>query len=176
MSRWGLTVVIPSTAHPLTNSALTLREARHDQATLTWTLPLKLPYKNQLTPSPGPHAWRRFKAIKETWAKAFYALPDRAPLRATGPRAIKVTRILGPRERPFDTANLIYGLASIIDHLVHAGYLVDDTERWLFLERPEQRKAGASDPPGPATIIRLRPLEALEAERIYGSTLPRKAP
>lgn len=121
---------------------------------VTIRIPLKLPFKNQLTPSPDRHAWIRFISLRQRWMKE---IPPAGKLRAFGPRSLRVVRIMGPRERRYDTANLIYVCAALFDLIKDAGYLVNDSEVWCELRKPVQRRAL----PGercPATLIELEDL------------------
>ena len=130
-------------------------------------IPLKLPYKNELTPAPGPRTFRVFMSVKGKWNKA---IPEAAPhQRALGPRRLTIVRLMTSRERPFETGNIYYAAAAIIDIVAKKGYLVDDTPDLLELEKPVQRLAvpgeiapetyiDLEDLPGPAVRTAELPL------------------
>jgi len=121
-------------------------------------IPLKLPYKNELTPAPGPRTFRVFMSVKGKWKAS---IPDALPeQRALGPRRLTIVRIMGPRERPFDTGNVYYAAAAIIDIVAKKGWLVDDTPRLLELEKPVQRRQAPGDMPAPCTYIDIEDVEA----------------
>jgi hypothetical protein len=125
---------------------------------------LKLPYKNELTPAPGRHAWLRFIKVKKDWARAVpKALPHQL---AKGPRSVLITRVMGPKERRFDTANVYFAAAAILDVIKSAGYLVNDSDVHCELLRPEQRRARPGEA-FPSVILELRDVE---------TTAPRAVP
>jgi len=116
---------------------------------------LKLPYKNQLTPSPGLHSFRRFISVKKEWERA---IPEAlAHQRAMGPRRVTIVRLMTPRERPFDTGNLYYSCAAILDIVVAKGYLIDDRPELTDLDKPVQRLA-VGDELAPSTWIEIEDL------------------
>jgi hypothetical protein len=118
-------------------------------------IPLKLPLKNELTPSPDKRAFFAFQAVKRKW---WHAIPEALPhQRATGARRLTIVRLMTTRERPFDTGNVYYSCAAIIDIVAKKGYLVDDTPDLLELEKPVQRRAEAHEL-APATYIELEDL------------------
>jgi hypothetical protein len=119
-------------------------------------VPLKIPYKNQLTPSPGLHSFRRFISVKKEWERAIPEALDHQ--RASGPRRIRIVRLMTARERPFDTGNLIYSAAAIIDIVVAKGYLVNDNPELTELATPVQRESAHGDLPAPATYIEIEEL------------------
>jgi hypothetical protein len=100
---------------------------------------LKLPYKNELTPAPGPHAWLRFVKVKRDWGRCIP--PVSVSQRARGPRSVRIERVMGPRERRFDTANVYFAAAAILDVLKQRGWLVNDSDVQCRLEQPLQRRA-----------------------------------
>lgn len=134
-------------------------------------IPLKLPYKNELTPSVTRGAFFRYMAVKREWKAA---IPDPEPRqRADGPRRLRIVRLMTTRERPFDTGNVYYAAAAIIDIVAKKGWLVDDTPDLLELEKPVQRLAVGSelapstwieieDLPGPAVRTKDLPIATVE--------------
>jgi hypothetical protein len=130
-------------------------------------IPLKLPYKNELTPSYDKGAFFRYQGLKREWKAA---IPEALPhQRALGARRLTIVRIMGPRERPFDTGNVYYACAAIIDIVAQKGYLVDDTPDLLELEKPVQRLA-VGDELAPATYIEIEDLPgaAVKTARLPG--------
>jgi hypothetical protein len=118
-------------------------------------IPLKLPLKNTLTPGPGNGPFFRFMAVKREWKAA---IPDALPeQRALGPRRLTIVRLMTTRERPFDTGNVYYAAAAIIDIVAKKGWLVDDTPDLLELEKPVQRRA-IDDELAPSTYIEIEDL------------------
>lgn len=116
---------------------------------------LKLPYKNELTPSYDRSAFFRYMGVKREWEQA---IPDAAPhQRALGPRRLTIVRLMTTRERPFDTGNVYYACAAIIDIVAKKGYLVDDTPDLLELEKPVQRRALPGEI-APSTYIEIEDL------------------
>lgn len=53
--------------------------------------------------------------------------------------------------RFFDQDNLVAALKPVVDAAVRAGFLVDDSERWLDYLMPHQRKAE-----GPVQLVEMR--------------------
>lgn len=118
-------------------------------------IPLKLPYKNQLTPSPDPNAWWRFLAVKREWTKAIPGPAEHQ--RATGERQMRIVRVMGPGERKWDIGNVHYASAAIIDIVAKKGWLVGDDADLCDLEKPVQRPA-EGDEIAPSTYIEIKDL------------------
>ncbi len=116
---------------------------------------LKLPYKNELTPSYDKGAFFRYQAVKREWQAAIPDPEERQ--RALGARRLTIVRLMAPRERAFDTGNVYYACAAIIDIVAKKGWLVDDTPDLLELEKPVQRRAGPGEI-APSTYIELEDL------------------
>jgi hypothetical protein len=116
---------------------------------------LKLPYKNELTPSYDKSAFFRYMGLKREWQAAIpKAVGEQLAL---GPRRLTIVRLMTTRERPFDTGNVYYAAAAIIDIVAKKGWLVDDTPDLLELEKPVQRLA-AGDELAPSTYIEIEDL------------------
>ena len=64
-------------------------------------------------------------------------------LQPTGPRSVTITRIMGPRDRPMDPGNLYVGAALILDALVEAAWLAQDTPAWLSDVQCRQERSEA---------------------------------
>jgi len=75
------------------------------------------------------------KGRKPTFRRRAVPTPNAVPC------SILITRIMGPRERPYEGENLWAGIKPLIDALVLAGYLPGDTDAWLTRETPIQRRA-----------------------------------
>ena len=119
-------------------------------------IPLKLPYKNELTPSWDHRAFFAYQGVKKDWWKA---IPDPEPQqRADGPRSLTIVRLMTESERRFDRANVYFASAAILDILVKKGWLIDDTDDALELEKPTQRLAGPEDDPPPCTYLVIEDL------------------
>lgn len=129
------------------------------------TIPLKPPTKNDIKPDMGilrmgsrdiPAAWIRVKRLEEKWARE---IPWAAAFKATGPRRVRFTRVMGRAERRYDSYNLVAGLNAIVmDLLVHRGWLLDDRDSVCEQSIPVQRKAGPNEL-APCTIIEFEDLE-----------------
>ena len=62
-----------------------------------------------------------------------------------------MTRVLGPRERPFDEQNVGAGSAvELIDALSAAGFWVEDAPRWLETTFTQGDRPGVT---GPAVVV-----------------------
>jgi hypothetical protein len=130
-------------------------------------IPLKLPYKNELTPSYGNRAFFCFKAMQREWNAA---IPNPEPHQvALGARRLTIVRLMAGRERPFDTGNVYYAAAAIIDIVAKKGWLVDDTPELLELEKPVQRMADLGED-APSTYIEIEDLPgaAVKTARLPG--------
>lgn len=118
-------------------------------------IPMKLPSKNALTPSPDKGAFFRFMGVKRAWKAA---IPAAAPhQRAVGPRRLTIVRLMTARERPMDTGNVYFSAAAIIDIVAKKGWLVDDTPDLLELEKPVQRLAAPGEL-APSTYLEIEDL------------------
>jgi hypothetical protein len=107
--------------------------------TKTIIIPIRYPYKNELTPSVGIGAYLRFQAAKRTWHLCTPNAP--ASWRSINlARRVSITRLYSGRQRPFDIPNLYYPLAFIIDNLVKRRWLPDDDPRYLVDVRCSQRR------------------------------------
>ena len=65
-----------------------------------------------------------YRTIKRSWWKE--VPPPSYDMRATGPRTVCFTRILGKGEREYDGGNFVGGMKPILDILVQRKWLVDD--------------------------------------------------
>ena len=128
---------------------------------------LKLPYKNELTPSYDRSAFFRYMGVKREWEQAIPKAQEHQ--RALGARRLTIVRLMTTKERPFDTGNVYYACAAIIDIVVHKGYLVEDTPDLLELEKPVQRLA-VGDEIAPSTYIEIEDLPgpAIRSARLPG--------
>ncbi len=83
------------------------------------------------------------------------------PRRGEPPRTkqrVTVTRVLGPRERPFDGQNVGAGSAvELIDALTACGFWVDDAPRWLETAFEQGDRPGVK---GPAVVVEIEPFVA----------------
>lgn len=128
---------------------------------------VKMPYKNELTPSYGNRAFFCWKAMERTWRNAIPSPnPDQIAL---GPRRLTIVRVMTPAERRFDTGNVYYACAALIDFLVKKGWFVGDEPDLLELEKPVQRLAGPDDLVAPATYFEI---EDLPGPAVRSARLP----
>jgi len=119
-------------------------------------IPLRLPYKNTLTPSYGNRAFFCFKALQREW---WIAIPDPDERqRAVGPRRLTIVRLMTTKERKFDTGNVYYSCAAIIDIMAKKGWFVDDEPDLLELEKPVQRLAIPPEEIAPSTWFEIEDL------------------
>lgn len=136
-------------------------------------IPVKMPYKNELTPSYGNRAFFCFKAMQREW---WIAIPEPAEeQRAVGPRRLTIVRLMTPAERKFDTGNVYYACAALIDIMYKKGWFVNDDPDLLELEKPVQRLAIPPDEEAPATYFEIEDLPgpAVRTPRLPGMpTLP----
>ena len=130
-------------------------------------IPLKLPYKNELTPSFGNRAFFCFKRLLREWWIAIPDPDDRQ--RAVGPRRLTIVRLMTVKERKFDTGNVYYSCAAIIDIMAKKGWFVDDEPELLELEKPVQRLAIPPDESAPATWFEI---EDLPGPAVLTANLP----
>lgn len=88
--------------------------------------------------------WGRYQSGRNRWQEFL----DKAwsDERADGPRKVTFTRIMGPRERPYDDDNLIGGLKSLRDYLVDCRFITGDSpEHATFVYKQERGKESAID-------------------------------
>jgi hypothetical protein len=99
---------------------------------MSWTryVAIDWPSQNSLYGSANHRATRaRIKRLRDGAEASFrHGFSECPP--ATGKRRVTWERILGPRQREFDEPNLIGGLKPLLDGMVRAGLLVDDSPRW----------------------------------------------
>lgn len=91
----------------------------------------------------GGYAYRKYRKEVET---ALQLQP--VPVQATGLRRVWFSRVYGRRCRQYDYANLVGGGKCVVDSLVSAGWLLDDTEA-AMIAYYDQHKA----PEGEHSII-----------------------
>ena len=121
-------------------------------APLTLTLPIQLLSKNARDKL---HYRARHKLRRDYGAIIELIYPRRADPPKVKQRAT-VTRVLGPRERPFDEQNVGAGSAvELIDALSAAGFWVDDAPRWLETVFTQGDRPGVT---GPAVVVEIEPL------------------
>ena len=136
--------------------------------TITLSIPIRYPYKNELTPSLDRGAFLRFQARK----REFYLCTPNAPpswRREKLPIRLIITRLIGKRQRYFDVPNLYYPLAFIVDNLVKRRWIPDDDPRYLVAVRCIQRRIRPGETKD-ETLITLRHVNrSLELERIEGT-------
>lgn len=135
-------------------------------------IPVKMPYKNELTPSWGNRAFFCFKAMQKEWNQAIPVPQEHQ--RALGARRLTIVRLMGPRERKFDTGNVYYACAALIDILVRKGWFIGDEPDLLELEKPDQRYA-VGDEIAPATWFEIEDLPgpAVITPRLPGMEIER---
>lgn len=96
-------------------------------------------------------------------AKRIYAAIERAAEQledpAHGQRIVEITFVKGARSTSRDDpGNRMVRSKAVLDGLVHAGLLIDDTDEFLVL--PTAREEKAAD--GPQTVITIYETEAIQ--------------
>lgn len=88
----------------------------------------------------GRHVYRK---ERDGWAAdfRFFKHQQRIP-DATGKRRVTLTRIIGHRQRPFDTDNLGTGLKPCVDAMVSVGLLQGDTPSQAEIHRQQEKRHG----------------------------------
>jgi hypothetical protein len=84
-----------------------------------------------------PHAYRKLRH-SYGWALLAEAINQGAPM-ADGPRRVRITRIIGKGGRMFDPDNLVGGAKPLVDELVAARLIVDDTAAAAEIEYAQER-------------------------------------
>jgi hypothetical protein len=97
------------------------------------------------------HPMHRARLKKADAQLIAYACRDDDVTRATVPREVRVAIVLGPRQRAGDPDAY---WKSLLDALVRAGAVVDDSRRWVRLLPVQFDRAEA-----PATILQLNDVE-----------------
>ena len=116
------------------------------------SIPTKLPSMNAWA---NQHrGWERVRWIKAAFLKELPPLSPRQ--RAVKGRRLRVTitRVLGPRERPYDTDNLYGAVKPLIDALRDAEYIFDDDGSHIDLHVAQDASARSA---GPKILISIRP-------------------
>lgn len=90
------------------------------------TLPVELENKND---GQG-HSWHRTAAARKKFKQALSPKYIRTPF--TFPVGVSVTRILGPRQRLWDSSSILRGnYKQLEDTLVELGWFNDDGPEWI---------------------------------------------
>jgi len=125
-------------------------------------LPVKMPSGNSMK----GRKWEQLNARKR-YERQLIPLRDSA--RCEGPAILTITRILGPRERPYDTDRLYGAAGPLIDALGSMGYIpsqprrkkgvivrmvADDRPEMLDLRVHQDERMRAS---GPRILVSIRP-------------------
>lgn len=86
-------------------------------------------------------AYAKLKWIRTSWADDMPQIRDEEL--ATGKRSVKLTRLIGHRERAYDDDNFIGGCKPIRDALVDMGYILgDDATKAIFVYAQEKSEPG----------------------------------
>lgn len=93
---------------------------------------------NRLVGRPGSHAggWRYIRERK-AWAALVPSVPFAA--RRAEKRGVHVARFMAKGERDFDDENLLRGVKPLMDALVVAGFLKNDSPKWRVLSYDQLR-------------------------------------
>lgn len=110
----------------------------------------------QASPSQNQFAWSNWRVAhksKAEWAMRIRCAPGFLAIpKATGRRRLTIERI---GWRKLDPLNLLGGAKGLVDCLVQAGLLVDDSEQWLEVATPLQRIADHRKGENPHTWLHL---------------------
>lgn len=111
----------------------------------SFTVPIEPTSQNRIGHNAG---WARhdYRRLRQTWEKAMM-VANFVP-RASGPRRVILTRLMGYRKRAYDHANLVGGCKPVVDAMVRAGLLVDDSPRHLHAYYRQER-----DPNGAGALM-----------------------
>lgn len=104
----------------------------------TLHIPLSIPSQNVLRRKyKNRHAYARLRK-RFCWAVWVAKLRAEVP-EATGKRRMRIVRLVGPRGRMYDYGNLVGGCKPLVDELVKAGLLVDDSPDHVIEEYDQER-------------------------------------
>jgi hypothetical protein len=118
-------------------------------------LPIEAKSQNQLSGNKGGQRWA-YKAHRDDLGLLIkHSAQQHGITPATGLRRVVVTRLYGHRGRRMDRPNLVGGCKPVLDALVRAKLLRDDSERWC-IDHYAQRKVGAGA--GPGILVELEEL------------------
>jgi hypothetical protein len=112
----------------------------------SWTFTLAIDVPSQNAANANGARWsvqrKRYRALSSLAGALMVSSRNehRIP-QATGKRRVTLTRLIGKGKREYDYGNLVGGFKSVLDAMVRAGLLVDDSGRWVE-ERYQQEKAG----------------------------------
>jgi hypothetical protein len=84
----------------------------------------------------NPHAYAR---LRDAYGMAIMVGTRLIP-RAKGKRRLTLVRLMGFRGKRYDEANLMGGSKPLVDSLVRAGLLIDDSPKWLEWGGASQEK------------------------------------
>ena len=106
--------------------------------TYTLAIPIPVPSQNVLRRRyRNRHAYAALRSkfgLAVLFAKRHANVPE-----ATGKRRMRVVRLVGPRGRMYDYGNLVGGCKPLVDELVKAGLLVDDSPQHVVEEYDQER-------------------------------------
>lgn len=95
-------------------------------------LSASFPSQNTLGANRRGNAGYHYRKLRQEFAAELHRALAATPVPpATGKRRVWLSRVYGPRKRPYDIANLIGGGKAIVDVLVARGVLVDDSSKWF---------------------------------------------
>ena len=116
-------------------------------------IPHNLVYVQSQNQSTYSH-WTKYKRYKDRWWRVLHRLlHGQVPEQPWPFAVVTITRVYGPRCRPYDYANLVGGCKPIPDALIKIGVLTDDDPKH-FEATYHQRRFDEDQPPG--TIITIR--------------------
>lgn len=105
----------------------------------TFAVPCRVPSLNERMQNAGPGRWA-YTRLRGSWATAMKVLARDIP-RATGKRGVRLTRVLGKRQRMYDYDNFVGGAKSCIDSMVKAGLIVGDSAKFVDVTYEQERGA-----------------------------------
>ena len=110
----------------------------------------RLVYTGRLPrPQKGGEHWVYRYRLKRAALKTFGVLP----VPATQKALITLTRVLGPKQRPYDVENFAYQQKGLVDALKAGRYLVDDSPKWVTISYIQDERNRAQ---GPCILIDIR--------------------
>jgi hypothetical protein len=140
----GATVTLygkPVTKNELESYALVSAIERLTAPSWTFTIPKKLATANRYIVNSGSGRFA-YKKARDEWTWWLITKRNEVGIpKATGKRHVSIDRLFSGRERLFDPDNLAASTKSLLDAMVLAGLLVDDSAAFVECDWSQSREA-----------------------------------
>lgn len=109
--------------------------------THVFTIPVAIPSANELKRALYGGNKRRYKKLREAFGWALVACARDVPA-ATGPREVRIVRLMPKFAKMYDHDNLVAGAKPLLDEMVRVGILVGDRNDQVKVTYGQERGDG----------------------------------